>query len=405
MSNNKSLITRFAQFLSIRNFRNVKYFDVWPYTPVYELPGFRSNLGWCLGVVAVAVTIINVVLSTKDFVNEVPTVVYSAQVPMNYSSTRIPKVGVLFRPEINNVPFDYYNESYWSVDYSVRTIREQDKLPRVKVPIGKEMCSFPGNPNEDYPDPPPVTVLGVCPVGDLSVAGTFETKAYVYLDIAINKCLCLNSSAPCNCAPSAEIDKLWFTTSVDFIVRQVDYEYESTIVQYWRPTTAYYFGVDLFFTKRNINVKPRYFFDVYKTEYLLFSQYIQRINTPTTGQLMKFYVRLDATMHNEYRSAPTILELFGRWGSVWSFLALFLGTIVIKWNEHSFHKLFPRDKIKEARREDFSKFGKFIGKFSAVVEQAEGNREIPEEGNKLEVTEQKGETPLVDNTPSETVDT
>ena len=41
---------------------------------------------------------------------------------------------------------------------------------------------------------------------------------FIYLDVAINKCLCQNNVS-CSCANSSEIDKAWFATTVNFVTR------------------------------------------------------------------------------------------------------------------------------------------------------------------------------------------
>jgi len=174
-----------------------------------------------------------------------------------------------------------------------------------------------------------------------------------------------------------------------FLIRQIDYQSVSTLEPYWHPTPAFYFGVDVFFTKHVVQQQARWIFDTSSSQYMAFSEAIERISVPSTGQLMKFYGRLDTDMTYDTINPPTLLVLFGQWGSVWSFICLFVGSLAMKWNEHSFHEKYPHD-LKDAKREEFSKFGKYLGNVSYNMQEAQqSNDNDNDNDNDNEMKEQE----------------
>ncbi|KAF2074494.1 hypothetical protein CYY_004199 [Polysphondylium violaceum] len=336
--------TRFKNFCK-KNSKYFLYLDIGA-TKVEDEPyRHRSKIGVLVSLVIFVILLFYIVVTISQFSKGVPTIIYSSLVASRYLPFPTPPLGILLRDKNNQETFD---SRYYSVRYNYITIRNQDALPRVKVPLATVQCTFMDNENPQTGTQSIFTENAHCPNETVMMSGTYEMSTYNYLEIELRRCICAVPNDPtCTCASDAEFVENFFQGSVSLLVTEQiptttpllnkislipenpdlsapPKQVSNIKSMFWKSITPFYYKVDVFIRKQTIFNGPRYIFDYHYNDFY----YVGKLDPKPEDYdsknttLFKAYIRLDSSDEQEIRQSPQVLQLIGSWGALYSFFAL-----------------------------------------------------------------------------------
>jgi len=283
------------------------------------------------------------------FVNGTP-VVISSLAKMNFYTgiKRIPLVGVSCW--INKVP--YYNESIFRISFNQITLQYTNYLNRTSKKLGTRHTSFP-NIDTSF------TFNTSVQAGEIN--GTFFLPEFTYVEARIERCTPSWSST---CADNATIDSIFFdpdmTVQLVITYPRNNKGYLPDYSQYWTPNSDLYLKTDIFFTKRHVRYKPRFFFDRSEEEFFEF-QYFQTYNNKRQENgtsLHTIFFRLSNQMVQEENHVIQFLQFTGSCTAVWGFLTFLFGFLINKVNGYFFEDQLEDAPLSDFVPNDFDKDGR-----------------------------------------------
>ncbi|GAQ87410.1 hypothetical protein KFL_003510040 [Klebsormidium nitens] len=270
------------------------------------------------------------------------------------SEPSLPKIGLDFRLANGS---SFFDPSYLTYAFALKTIYYQDKLPRATVKLNYSRCAF------TSADGGPVVATAMCPDESIVVLqGIFSSPVYSYLQLDITPCI-NSSSSPVVCQSSAAITALLAGgTSVimgdaaNLNLRDVTVPDKLTAVTTYTSfrydlTPAFYQKVDVLLTPRDITKKSAVVdIDQWREHAtdVFFSGVVPTFTDRSAANpLIRYYVRLD-TVAQEIELEPykNFMDLMEMLGSFKALLDLLLG-IPLRYLNKWF---FLREVKKEVRR-------------------------------------------------------
>lgn len=239
-------------------------------------------------------------------------------------------------------------------------IQRQDTIPRIETILPTIPCGF-GSAKSPAVCPDPQSLEGK------NIQGTYATQQYEYIKIEALKCMGHD-----RCAPIEEINEIIRQGSVECQVYLTSQNFEADLYHQtgkgdvirditwrWYAMPLYEQKVELYMRARQISHEERYVGSPPLPErevFLMSYDRVEVVHQPMQPEfdadMLSWYVRLGNDMDLEEVSywMPSILDLFGLWGAMASFLtSLSFGIVATAYNRWRFTKKFEKS-TKETRR-------------------------------------------------------
>eukprot|EP00741_Cyanophora_paradoxa_P008175 tig00000025_g7911.t1 len=235
-----------------------------------------------------------------------------------------PKMGIAIL--VNNQPF--YNDTLYRVFFTQITIRDQDRLPRVREPLETVTCTL-----------GPQGIEGRCPSAQPRVQADFTDPTYQYQEMSIRSCLAF---APQNCDASA-ISKLAYMVDVDLFyyheVAKGEFKWGAVYVTF---DPSFYQGIETYFRYTRQITDSRWYFDTPPVqEYVAMETfYIRRAYLSGNGNLIRFFIRASPEFYEERIIYHSILLVSRETGAFWVVVMFVFGAPSVLAN----YLLFLRDR-------------------------------------------------------------
>jgi hypothetical protein len=348
--------------------------DIYSYSPFYEWTSYKTCFGMFLSWISIFFIVFYVALTMRDYIMRPPELVSQGDIdllttPEEYRFA-IPKIGLRLEydnssePEIEQQTVGLSNENPY-VELHFRHVVMRDQVRVKETELESQDCEV-------------ALIPSICPVvgPEQKLQGVMQTSEFEFLEISVDKCTSSNGSNK-TCAPLRVIDsslesgEFRVRTSLSIAAQQFDVErFHATgngavpsnrsMIFYSLPGLEV--QGDIIFKARKIQKEQRYIgsppLPETEARVLSFSRReITYMPRPASGaNLLTFVVRIDDNVRLEEVAywCPSILDLFGLWGAMASFIAsLSIGFLANTYNRWRFHRHFyhmANVKRQEARR-------------------------------------------------------
>jgi hypothetical protein len=398
-------------------------FDWFSFSPVYEHTSYSSFVGVTCSFISIATLLLYFVVTLKDFILQPPELVKQGSVALPAIRDQVvfepPPIALeisysvtdensgnrtKYKADITNL------DPYFRYKFTAKTIQEQDNLERIYTDIPGVACSMVSGSSGSSTS---TNNNLLCPDQELrlkqKIQGMYILPVYQYVEVEIEKCTLGRHSG--GCAPSEEIDTVVANGDLKVVLYLKEETFDTskyhdniyggyntnqkrgfdTQVQSWR-----FYGLpgleqltEIYMQGRSIRVEERYIGSpplVESTFDLISFHSLSTIYRPASipePSLMSFYFRLYPQTSEEELEywIRSLLDLFGYWGAMTSFLSVCSFGVFAKWyNRWKFNSNFRsntpnaidtpsvlsnqsyNDKCVDIRlfnQEDFDKTGRF----------------------------------------------
>lgn len=336
--------------------KKYKKFDIFAYNPSYEWTAYKTGVGSVMSYLTVGFLIFYIAITTRDYIFRPPELVSQGDIDLLAVAReipfQIPRIGLRLSYNAPNgtrtVIGTDNQDPYFSYQLSHVTVTDQDRIPREVKVLEAEECVV-------------SNLQSLCPVGtsEFDLQGTFFKETYKFVQFQAFKCI----GSPW-CAPLDEID--FKIQSGDFRA-QVGIEAEQFDVELFHNTglgaamsnrSWEWYGIpnielntDIFLQPREIGKEDRYLgsppIPEKTVRILSFARRETNLRPRSSLEpdLLSWNIRLsDSVLLQEVSYwSPSILDLFGLWGAMTSFLvSLSLGFIAFNYNRFHFHRYFEK---------------------------------------------------------------
>ena len=347
----------------------LKQLDMYGATPSYDVPSFKSWVGVFMTALTLAIFLPYVGSTFYQYIVKAPDLFYQGEIPV---------VGIAYDvPQVVAINVEYADSTgtgqildadnldrFFRLRAVHTTVRNRDAEPREYLDLKFKSCWLPG-PAEDSPKFR--TICLDIPDG-LQLRGEYVDESYKYIELNVIDCIDGagdDTFAASTCASREEIDAaVQDGVKVEFsvVVQNIDLDLYHTrgmdgaIVKkqaqerfYLFPGTrllneVYLQGRNFYHEVPHIGSPP---ITPPEQAILDFGNIDSRIRAykPSNGEHMTFFIRLKQKVRIEQTSywTPTIMDLLGMWGAVFSFLStMSFGLVATCYNQKKGDKSFQK---------------------------------------------------------------
>ncbi|KAL3922678.1 MAG: hypothetical protein SGILL_002075 [Bacillariaceae sp.] len=337
--------------------------DIYSYSPIYEWTSYKTFTGMVLSWISIFFILFYIVLTLREYIVRPPELVSQGDIDLLQTPEEfhfaIPKIGMRLEYTNSSEPDEGRQTVALSNDNPFVELRFHHVVMRDQVRVKETEL--------DTRDCEVSLIQSICPVvsSTQKLQGVAMKSEFEFLEISVDKC---NPSNGRNriCASLREIDES--LESGEFRVRtelsleagQFDvekfHETGNGSVASNRSMTFYSLpGIevrgDIIFKARKIQKEQRFIgsppMPEIETKVLSFSrrEITYRPRPKAGSNLLSFVVRIDDNVRLEEVAywCPSILDLFGLWGAMASFIAtLSIGFLATNYNRWRFHRHFRK---------------------------------------------------------------
>lgn len=370
----------------------VRLWDMYGHTPTYDFPAYTT---W-FGVVATFLTVIIFVaymgITLSDYIRRSPELVLQGAGSVDgvsYPAPDLIAISVRYQDSDGNRKYVMANNTspYFSVEAVHSTIQKMDSVPRIYTPLPFKTCGESINENLQYLlENIDENLLCVDQdyMPDMRLEGTYTSQTYKYIEFNIGACRnTTDSGISKNCASDEEIQSA--------IRSQVEIKIVSRVQTF--DVNAYHnfkrdeqsvnskLNSDRWYLLPNLRVMNEMYLLGRSIAHerphtgspplpetntnLLTSDVVDSRLQPASddGRFMTFYFRLSQTISFEETAywMPTVLDLFGLWGALASFLTtLSFGLVATRYNRYKSNRSYNKNvaRLSAERQDDIRLFEK-----------------------------------------------
>ncbi|CAI2358867.1 unnamed protein product [Moneuplotes crassus] len=238
------------------------------------------------------------------------------------------------------------------------------KIERNYTNIEYEIC---GLEHFNYDDVQEIQRIGVdtyyCPKGDYSVAGSFYSPQYNYVEMKLRKCVgatCMSSTDIENLVKDSRFSMAIVNTVVDLKNYQKPIQYMIDDGLFWELTPGIRKKTDVFIRKNEASFEDNYVqlgFPQEKEFYQVAESTDRFESESSQGDILSIYFRFDKTSDIYERKIYSLGELIGQAGGFYTLLSLVGSILLFIFSERLFvssilAKIYQIDKWQEQERLD-----------------------------------------------------
>ena len=183
--------------------------DLFGATPEHTFPSFTTWFGVTSTILTILLFCMYLGITVNDFITEPPEVIKQGDNSIDNVSFPVPKyTGIVLEYKLDDgskVKLNATNKDrYFRIQAAHITIREQDKLPRVKIPLNLTDCIYTNGlqmicVSENLPE-------------HIKLEGTYQSPKYQYIRIGVRSCTdeldATEDDPDFKCAAKEEIDNI-----------------------------------------------------------------------------------------------------------------------------------------------------------------------------------------------------
>lgn len=340
--------------------------DLFGATPEHTFPNFTTWFGVTSTILTILLFCIYLGMTVNDFITEPPEVIKQGDNSIDNVSFPVPKyTGIVLEYKLDDgskVKLNATNKDrYFRIQAAHITIREQDKLPRVKIPLNLTDCIYTNGlqmicVSENLPE-------------HIKLMGKYQSPKYQYVKIEVRSCTdeldATEDDPDFKCAAKEEIDsiikrevKIGINMGLqDFDVNLYHNRKGKSVTVNWASeryfilpsqhtlVEAYLLGRVISFEERLMGSPPM----PQKSVSILSFQRMETRARPNyvTNDHFTVYVRLSATLQQEEIQywVRNILDLLGMLGGFLSFLSV-IGLVAKKHNHNRWKNSYNKKSQK-----------------------------------------------------------